>query len=85
MSSTNNYVQIQHPRMYKFVICCLKFDIITLAYLQELALDGNPFTSEQSYKQIVIDQLTCLRQLDLKKVRKQCKISNIIIYYSYIY
>lgn len=36
--------------------------------LQELALDGNPFTAEASYKQIVIDQMQCLRQLDLKKV-----------------
>ena len=35
---------------------------------QELALDGNPFTAEASYKQIVIDQMQCLRQLDLKKI-----------------
>ena len=33
-----------------------------------MALDGNPFTTEPSYKQIIIDQLVHLRQLDLKKI-----------------
>ena len=40
----------------------------TCFFIKELALDGNPFTAEASYKQIVIDQMQCLRQLDLKKV-----------------
>ena len=34
----------------------------------ELSLDGNPFCSESSYKQTVLKNVSCIRQLDMKRI-----------------
>ena len=51
---------------------CFSFeDIACLAEsnsLSEVALDGNPFASEASYKQTVLRHMQQLRQLDMKRI-----------------
>ena len=43
-------------------------------------MDGNPFTAEPSYKQIVIDQLASLRQLDLKRITEdERRMASIVV------
>jgi hypothetical protein len=43
-------------------------DLNLLGDLQELALDGNPLSSEKCYKKMVLSKILSLRQLDMKKV-----------------
>ncbi|XP_031566917.1 leucine-rich repeat-containing protein 49-like [Actinia tenebrosa] len=37
----------------------------------ELSLDGNPFCSESSYKQTILKHVTCIRQLDMKRITEE--------------
>lgn len=36
--------------------------------LQEVSLDGNPFSTDQFYKQTILSNLQNLKQLDMKRV-----------------
>ncbi|XP_077989183.1 leucine-rich repeat-containing protein 49-like [Glandiceps talaboti] len=47
--------------------------------LSELSLDGNPFSQEQYYKQIVLRYMHQLRQLDMKRItEEERRIANVM-------
>ena len=64
--------------MTPFLSLFFSFDDITCLSnsnsLNELSLDGNPFSSDPSYKQVILRHLLSLRQLDMKRisVRVRC-------------
>ena len=41
--------------------------------LNELSLDGNPFSVDPSYKQVMLRHLSSLRQLDMKRISVRVK------------
>ena len=41
--------------------------------LNELSLDGNPFSVDPSYKQVILRHLSSLRQLDMKRISVRVK------------
>jgi len=51
-------------------------DIICLSNsnsLNELSMDGNPFATDPSYKQVMLRHLSSLRQLDMKRISEEEK------------
>ena len=54
-----------------FILISSFDDVVCLSSsnsLNELSMDGNPFATDTSYKQIILRHLSSLRQLDMKRI-----------------
>ncbi|XP_068694422.1 leucine-rich repeat-containing protein 49-like [Montipora foliosa] len=64
-------------RLFLSFNCITSFDDISClsnsSSLNEVSLDGNPFSSDPSYKQILLRNLLNLRQLDMKRISEEEK------------
>lgn len=64
-------------RLFLSFNCITSFDDITCLSnsnsLNELSLDGNPFSVDPSYKQVILRHLSSLRQLDMKRISEEEK------------
>ncbi|KAL9986928.1 hypothetical protein ACROYT_G001144 [Oculina patagonica] len=64
-------------RLFLSFNCISSFDdILCLANstsLNELSMDGNPFAVDQTYKQVILRNLSNLRQLDMKRISEEEK------------
>jgi len=64
-------------RLFLSFNCIKSFDDIlclsSSSSLNELSLDGNPFATDPSYKQVILRNLSNLRQLDMKRISEEEK------------
>ncbi|EDO45771.1 predicted protein, partial [Nematostella vectensis] len=62
-------------RLFLSFNCISRFEDINCltrsTSITELSLDGNPFASDVTYKQTVLKSVTCLRQLDMKRITEE--------------
>lgn len=66
-----------------FILISSFDDVVCLSNsnsLNELSMDGNPFATDMSYKQILLRHLSSLRQLDMKRI----SVRELYVYFTQI-